>query len=168
MAGIEFVVARIFKLARPGLVSVRLGGRTLAVETFGVKAREADQRIALGAAIDGGKFLVPPASAPRSARSRLRRRARPDRRRRSAPARSVAARRLRPPCAAAARGEPGRSCSGALINWLRAKALVSSVGSCPASAVIETSTARATHHGEATERAHPIRERPIREASARV
>jgi hypothetical protein len=31
--------------------------------------------------------------------------------------------------------------------------------------VIETSTAKATHHGEATERAHPIRERTIREAA---
>jgi hypothetical protein len=34
--------------------------------------------------------------------------------------------------------------------------------------VIETSTAKATHHGAATERAHRNRERPIREASARA
>src|SRR5580692_6749927 len=56
---------------------------------------------------------------------------------------------------------------GLPISWLRAKALVNSVGSCSASAVIETSTAKATHHGAATETAHPIRERPIPEASAR-
>ena len=54
------------------------------------------------------------------------------------------------------------------IMRLRSKALMNSGGSCSASAVIETSTARATHHGAATERAHPNRERPIPEASARA
>ena len=43
-------------------------------------------------------------------------------------------------------------------NSLRAKADMNSAGSCSASAVIDTSTAKATHHGAATERAHPIRE----------
>ena len=55
MAGIEFVVARIFELARPGLVGVGLGGRALAIEAFRVDAWSAENRIALGAAIDGGK-----------------------------------------------------------------------------------------------------------------
>ena len=40
--------------------------------------------------------------------------------------------------------------------------------SCSACTVIETSTAKATHHGAATERAHLIGERPIPEASARA
>ena len=168
MARIEFVVARIFKLARPGLVGVRLGGRTLAVEAFRVEAWSAAQRIALGAAIDGGKFASRCFERPVRLDLVFVGESRPDCRPRmractigsgapsSSTVRSGCARRARP------------ILLGALISWLRAKALVSSVGSCPASAVIETSTAKATHHGEATERAHPIRERPIREASARA
>ena len=55
MAGIEFVVARIFDIARPGFDRVGLGGRALAIEAFRVDAWRAENRIALGAAIDGGK-----------------------------------------------------------------------------------------------------------------
>ena len=162
MARIEFA-----RLTLPGLVGIRLRGRTLAVETFGVKAWKAAQRIALGAPIDGGKFLSRMFQCPVrlnlvfvSDLARIPTTARASTIGSGAPSSST----VRSGCAWRARS----ILLGALINSLRAKTLVSSVGSCPASAVIETSTPRATHHGEATERAHPIRERPIREASARV
>ena len=64
MARIEFVVARIFKLGRPGLVRVGLGGRAFAIEAFRVGAWSAENRIALGAAIDGGNARLVCLSAP--------------------------------------------------------------------------------------------------------
>ena len=57
MARIEFVVAGIFELARPGIERVGRGFGSLAVEASGVEAGRADERIALGAAIDGGELL---------------------------------------------------------------------------------------------------------------
>ena len=170
MAGIEFVVARIFELARPGIERVGRGLGSLAVEASGVEAGRADERIALGAAIDGGELLSRSLQRPvRLDLVGIRRELVSDRRRHSAPGRSAAARRPHPPRGAGVRrGSPGQVPPEAPIIWLRSKALVNSSGSCSASAVIETSTTRATHQGAATERAHPIRERPIPEASARA
>ena len=61
-------VARIeFAVTLPGLVGIRLRGRTLAVEAFGVKAWKAVQRIALGAPIDGGTLVHATSSSDGSA-----------------------------------------------------------------------------------------------------
>ena len=51
----------------------------------------------------------------------------------------------------------------ASIIRLETKRLAPAGGSSSASAVIETRTARPMHHGAATERAHGIRDRPIRD-----
>ena len=55
MAGIEFVVARIFEFMRPRIERVRIGFGPLAAQVSHVEAGKADQRIALGAAVDGRK-----------------------------------------------------------------------------------------------------------------
>ena len=60
MAGIEFVVAGIFEFARPGIERVGLGLGSPLVEAFGVQARRTDERVALGAAIDGGELQSRP------------------------------------------------------------------------------------------------------------
>ena len=64
MAGIEFVVARILELMRPGFERIGLRLGSPAVQASGVETRNADQRIALGAAIDGGKPLARPLQRP--------------------------------------------------------------------------------------------------------
>ena len=56
MTWIEFVIARIFKLVRPGIERVGRGLSAPFVEAFGIEARRTDDRIALGAAIDGSRF----------------------------------------------------------------------------------------------------------------
>src|SRR5262249_36568571 len=60
VAGVEFVVAPILELLRPA--GEGLGREAwLAVQAFG---GEADERVALDGAIDGGKRLAPPLQRP--------------------------------------------------------------------------------------------------------
>ena len=64
MAGIEFIIAWIFEFVRPGFVGIGVGGRTLAVEMFGVEAWGVENRIAPGVAIDSRKVRPGCFSAP--------------------------------------------------------------------------------------------------------
>ena len=62
----------------------------------------------------------------------------------------------------AARSARSRRPAASIIR-VGAKTLPPAGGSCSASAVIETRTASPMHHGSATERAHAVRDRPIRD-----
>ena len=62
----------------------------------------------------------------------------------------------------AARSARSRRPAASIIR-VGAKTLPPAGGSCSASAVIETRTASPMHHGSATESAHAVRDRPIRD-----